>query len=335
MKASVVGGSGYLGGELLRLLAGHSGLTLGDATSQRYAGRRISSFNPALRGVIDAAFVPLDALQPCDVLFLATPHGVAMKMLEDLRERARVVVDLSADFRLRDLAVFAQTYGYSHAAEDFLDRFTPGIPELHAASLRKADLIAVPGCMANAAMLALLPLAEAGLLTGRVTVDGRTGSSGSGNRPSAATHHATRSGAMRVYSPGTHRHRHEIAQVLRVSVEMTATAVEAVRGVQVVCYASLNEDLTERELRSIYRRHYAQSPFVRVGSGTALPEPKPLTGTNFCDIGLARGAEPGRVVVVAALDNLMKGGSGNAIQCANLRLGFDERTGLEFTGLFP
>jgi N-acetyl-gamma-glutamyl-phosphate/LysW-gamma-L-alpha-aminoadipyl-6-phosphate reductase len=144
---------------------------------------------------------------------------------------------------------------------------------------------------------------------------------------------------MRVYAPGTHRHRHEVAQALGVAVEMTATAVEAVRGVQVVCYASLAAERSERELRALYRRHYARSPFVRPGAPSgragALPEPKALAGTNFCDIGLAVGDDPRRVVVVAALDNLMKGGSGNALQCANLRLGFDERTGLEFTGLFP
>jgi N-acetyl-gamma-glutamyl-phosphate/LysW-gamma-L-alpha-aminoadipyl-6-phosphate reductase len=339
MRASVLGAGGYLGGELLRLLSGHPVFTIGDATSSRYAGRRVSTVNPNLRGVTDAMFVQPDALGDCDVLFSAVPHGVAMKVLPELVNRADVVIDLSADFRLRDRQLFADTYGVAHAAEHLLDEFVAGIPELTADQLRTADRIAMPGCMANAAILALLPIASAGLLAGRVTVDGRTGSSGAGSRPTAATHHATRAGALRVYRPGTHRHRHEIAQTIGVPVEMTATAVAAVRGVQVVCYATLREPLDARQLRQLYRRHYRTAPFVRISAGTGhgggLPEVGPLAGTNFCDIGVAVGAVPDRVVVVAALDNLVKGGAGNAIQCANLRLGIDERAGLGFTGLFP
>jgi LysW-gamma-L-alpha-aminoadipyl-6-phosphate/LysW-L-glutamyl-5-phosphate reductase len=328
MRASVLGAGGYLGGELLRLLTGHPVFTLAEATSQRYAGRAVSSVNPNLRGVTDLRFIEPEALGRCDILFAAMPHGAAAKALPELADRAGVVVDLSADFRLP-----------APDGTDWGRRFVPGIPELTGDRLRRADLISTPGCMANAAMLALLPLAAAGLLTGRAIVDGRTGSSGAGSQPGPASHHPVRSGAMRVYAPGRHRHRLEIAQVLGVPVDMTATAVEAVRGVQVVCHARLTGPTDDRALRQLYRTHYAGAAFVRIagpaGRKVAMPEPKPLLGTNFCDIGVCAGEDPQTVIAVAALDNLMKGGAGNAVQCANLRVGADERAGLGFTGLFP
>jgi N-acetyl-gamma-glutamyl-phosphate/LysW-gamma-L-alpha-aminoadipyl-6-phosphate reductase len=212
-----------------------------------------------------------------------------------------------------------------------------GLPELHRKQLADADHISVPGCMATAAILALYPAAEAGLVAGPVTVDARTGSSGSGAGAGPANLHAERSGAMRVFAPVAHRHSAEIEQATGVSVKMTATGVEAVRGVQVLVRVTLADDADERALRSAYRDCYHDEPFVRVVAQRRgvyrLPEPKILSGSNFCDVGFA--IEGRDALLVAALDNLMKGGAGNAVQCLNVRFGWPERTGLEFTGLHP
>jgi LysW-gamma-L-alpha-aminoadipyl-6-phosphate/LysW-L-glutamyl-5-phosphate reductase len=193
--------------------------------------------------------------------------------------------------------------------------------------------------MANAAILALHPLAAAGLVDGPVIVDARTGSSGGGTTPDEGSHHPERSGALRMYKPHGHRHTAEIEQACGVPVRMSVTGVEAVRGVQVVCHVMPSRPVTERDLWAVYRDAYGDEPFIRLIRERSplrrLPEPKILSGTNFCDIGLALDPGGERVVVVSALDNLVKGGAGNAVQCLNLAFGWDERTGLGFAGLHP
>ncbi|MGH3159759.1 MAG: N-acetyl-gamma-glutamyl-phosphate reductase [Streptosporangiaceae bacterium] len=328
----MVGASGYLGGELLRLLLGHPETTVTHAVSARFSGRRVDVVHPNLRSVTDLYFCSMDDLRDCDVVFLATPHTVAMKTLPELD--APCVIDLSADFRLRDPETYARLYGVQHAASDRLADFVTGCPELFRDELRDARHISVPGCMANAAMLALAPLAGTGMIEPTVQITALTGSSGAGSG-SAADSHADRSRAMRVYAPVSHRHEAEVAQLTGFDVRMTVTAVEAVRGAQVVCHAT--GTLGERDLRQAYRARYAGEPFIRIVAhkqGTyRLPDPKILLGSNFCDIGFA--AEGDRVTVIAALDNLTKGGSGNAVQCLNVRMGWPERLGLEFPGLYP
>jgi LysW-gamma-L-alpha-aminoadipyl-6-phosphate/LysW-L-glutamyl-5-phosphate reductase len=350
VRAGVVGAAGYLGGELLRLLIGHQETTLTHAVSTRFCGRRVDFVHPNLRAVTDLCFCSLDDLRDCDVVFLATPHTVAMKTLPDLD--APCVIDLSADFRLRDPQAYPRLYGTEHVAPDRLADFVTGCPELFRDELRDAKRISVPGCMANAAMLALAPLA--GMIGPAVQITALTGSSGAGSM-STADSHADRSRAMRVYAPVSHRHEAEIAQLTGLDVRMSVTAVEAVRGAQVVCHATAAQTtgaqatgvqttgaqatgtLTERDLRQAYRARYGGEPFVRIVAhkqgAYRLPDPKILLGSNFCDIGFA--AEGDRVTVIAALDNLMKGGSGNAMQCLNVRMGWPERLGLEFPGLYP
>jgi N-acetyl-gamma-glutamyl-phosphate/LysW-gamma-L-alpha-aminoadipyl-6-phosphate reductase len=323
-----------MGGELLRLLACHPETTVAYAVSARLAGQRIDVAHPNLRGVCGLSFCAMDDVGDCDVAFLATPSGVAMTMLGSLR--AGCVIDLSPDFRLRDAMAYRRYYGTEHAAPERLGEFVTGCPELFRERLRDADLISVPGCMATAATLALAPLS--GLLKPAVQVSALTGSSGAGasrTGSGAGDTHAERSGAMRVYSPVRHRHEAEVAQHTGFDVRMTVTAVEAVRGVQVVCHASGEVD--ERGLRRAFRDRYGGEPFIRIVARSRgahrLPDPKILSGSNYCDIGFA--AEGDRVTVVAALDNLVKGGSGNAVQCLNIRMGWPERLGLEFTGLHP
>jgi LysW-gamma-L-alpha-aminoadipyl-6-phosphate/LysW-L-glutamyl-5-phosphate reductase len=339
VKAIVVGAAGYVGGELLRLLLGHPDVEVVQATSDRHQGQPIHVAHPNLRHLSRLRFTPHDSCGRADVLFLAQPHGVAMLAIEALRRQARIVVDLSADFRLRDQDTFSRAYGVKHAHPDLVDRFVPGLPELYRERLRDATLISIPGCMATAAILALRPLAAECLVADDVIVDARTGARGSGARPSLSGQHAERSGALRVYEPTAHRHAWEITQACGARVRMTVTAVEAVRGIQTVLHVRVSEPMRERDLWEIYRRHYADEPFIRlVAQRTGhyrLPEPKILAGSNFCDIGFAVDDDGYRVVLISALDNLVKGSAGSAVQSFNVATGADETTALTFPGLHP
>ncbi len=338
LTAGIVGGSGYIGGELVRLLLGHPRLTLTQVSSQRLAGRRVDGSHPNLRGLTKLRFCPADEIQPCDVLFFAVPHGEAMTVVPRLASRAGCRIDLSADFRL-SAADYPQWYATAHTGPEALSRFVPGLPELYRSELRTADDISVPGCMATAAILALLPMAAAGVVDAPVFVDARTGSSGSGRADAGESgRHAQRAGAMRVFAPSGHRHEVEIRRHTGLTVRMTATATPAVRGVQVLCHVQPRTAWTEPSLRQAYRRRYVDEPFVRIVAEHRgvhrLPDPKTLLGSNFCDVGFAAGPD-GRISVIAALDNLVKGGAGNAVQCLNVRMGWPERLGLEFPGLHP
>jgi N-acetyl-gamma-glutamyl-phosphate/LysW-gamma-L-alpha-aminoadipyl-6-phosphate reductase len=339
IRAAIVGASGYIGGELLRLLLGHPHVEVAHAVSQRLAGRRIDGAHPNLRGCSELSFCTLDQLSEVDVVFLATAHLAALELIDKLADRAGHIIDLSADFRLRDRDAFRRYYGVEHPAPELVETFVPGWPERYRAQLRGATRISVPGCMATAGILALYPLAAAGLIEAEVSVDARTGSSGSGATAGDLNLHAERSGAMRVFAPTGHRHEAEMAQATGLTVRMSATGVEAVRGVQVLCRATAHGELTEKTVRQAYRDCYANEPFIRIVAqkrgGYRYPEPKILSGTNFCDVGFAVEEGTGQVVAVAALDNLMKGGAGNAVQCLNAALGWPERAGLEFTGLHP
>ncbi|MFL6139310.1 MAG: N-acetyl-gamma-glutamyl-phosphate reductase [Frankiaceae bacterium] len=336
---AVVGASGYVGGELLRLLLGHPMVQVSAATSTRFAGRRVDGVHPNLRGRTDLTFESPDRLADCDVVLLAVPRTTALTMAPGLLGRTKCLIDLSPDFRLRDVAAFERYYGAPHTARELLTTFVPGIPEIHRGELAAADAISVPGCMAVAAMLALRPLAAVAQPGAVVTVDGRIGSSGSGVGAEQLNLHAERSGAMRVFAPYGHRHEAEVSQATGLDVRMTATGVEAVRGAQVVCRVPLARPLREAEVRALYRDCYEHEPFVRVVAARRglyrLPEPKILTGSNYCDVGFAVDERTATVTAIGALDNLVKGGAGNAVQCLNIRMGWPETTGLEHPGLHP
>lgn len=339
IRAAVFGAAGYIGGELLRLLLGHPEVELTAAVSSRFPGKRLDSVHPNLRSATDLTFTAPERAEDCDVVFLATPHRSTMDLVRHWADRTDLLVDLSGDFRLRDTEVYERYYGVPHEAPELLNRFVPGIPELHRDRLRTARLISVPGCMANAAILALHPLAARQLALSPVLLDGRTGSSGSGASAGDSNLHAERSGALRVFAPATHRHEAEVAQHTGLDARMTATGVEAVRGVQVVCHTEVPDGVEERAVRAAYREAYADEPFVRLVAhkrGTyRYPEPKILLGSNYCDIGHVWDDASRRLVVVAALDNLVKGGAGNAVQCLNVRMDWPESYGLSFPGLHP
>jgi N-acetyl-gamma-glutamyl-phosphate/LysW-gamma-L-alpha-aminoadipyl-6-phosphate reductase len=343
VKASIAGGSGYTGGELLRTLLDHPGVEVQQVTSERRAGKRVVGTHPNLRKRTTLAFSRMDDLEPCDVLFLALPHGSSGGQIERFLALAPVVIDLSADFRLHDPEDYPRWYGHPHPRPDLLTRSVYGIPELHREEMRDASLISSAGCLATPTILGLYPLFKEGLVDTRrpVVVEVKTGSSGAGAEEGPASHHAERSGVMRSFKPTGHRHTAEVEQEVgaRGCISFSATAVEAVRGVLSTSHIFLNRDLTERDLWQVYRRQYGSEPFIRLVKESAglyrYPEPKILSGSNFCDIGFELDPRGDRVVVMGAVDNLMKGAAGQAVQAMNIRCGFDEEAGLGFPGLHP
>ncbi len=340
MNVAVVGGSGYAGGELLRLLLRHPDVTVAQVTSESMAGKPVSRAHPNLRRATTLTFVPRAQLRPADVTFLAVPHGEAMGAMPELLATGGTVIDLSADHRLRDPQEYPRYYRHEHPHPELLGEAVYGMPELHRDALRGARLIAVPGCIATATILALHPMARSGpAATARAVVDAKSGSSAGGHDAGPAGQHAERSGVMRAYAPSGHRHTAEIEQETGVRTALSCHAVEAVRGVLATVHLVGIDPPEERELWKLYRAAYGAEPFVRIVHDPdglyREPEPKILSGTNFCDVGFASDPEHGRAVLLGALDNLGKGAAGAAVQCLNVRCGLPETRGLEFLGLHP
>lgn len=341
LTAAVAGASGYVGGELLRLLVGHPGITVDRATSRRLAGRPVHRAHPNLRGVTDLKFRPPEGLGEPDVLFLCLPAGRAAAGMDGYASRADTVVDCSPDFRLRDPEAHAARYGGEGTAPGWRRRSVYGLPETRRGGLPGARLVAAPGCNATAVTLALLPLAGRGLVE-RAVADVKVGSSEAGSGPSRGSHHPERSGAVRPYAPTDHRHRPEVAQETGLDearLHFTATAVERVRGVQAAVHVFPPRAVDDEEVSDAFRSACRGEPFLRIcrgrGDGPRFPEPGVVAGTNFCD--LAWEVEDGgeRVVVLSALDNLVKGAAGSAVQATNVARGLDEAAGLGFPGLHP
>jgi len=341
---SIIGGSGYTGGELLRLLLDHPHVTVQQVTSRRYAGKFVHNVHPNLRPVFGQTplkFTTVEALEPVDVLILALPHGQAQARIDHFATLAPRIIDLSADFRLRDPAHYTQRYGQAHAAPAWLDRFVYGLPEINREAIRGANYVSGVGCNATASILALKPLMDAGLLLERpIIVDLKVGSSEAGASANPGSHHPERSHAVRSYAPVGHRHEAEVHQAFgRDDIHLSITSVELVRGALATAHAWVQPGLSDRDLWRAYRAAYGDEPFVRIvheRSGIYRhPEPKLLWGTNLADVGWQLQPETGRIVALAAIDNLGKGAAGSAVQCLNLMCGFDETAGLTFRGLHP
>ena len=339
IKVSIVGASGYTGGELLRLLLFHPNVEVQQITSERLAGKFVHGAHPNLRKVSKHKFSTIDELEPCDVLCLGLPHGETMNRIGEFKKLAPKIIDLSSDFRLNNPLDYDKWYGHPHTNADELANFVYGVPELHREELKSANYVACAGCNATATILALRPLVATGLVESAV-VEVKAGSSEGGNRSSDASHHPERSGVVRSYKPAGHRHVAEMIQELAFSnVHFSATSIEMVRGILATCHVFLSEALDEKAIWKIYRQAYAQEPFIRIVKERTgvhrYPEPKLLSGTNYCDIGFERDPHSNRVVVMSAIDNLVKGAAGQAVQSLNLMHGIDETTGLEFPGLHP
>ena len=340
IRAGIVGGSGYTGGELLRLLHFHPQVEVMQITSREQAGRYAHTAHPNLRGVSLLKFIHPDVLQACDLLILALPHGTAAREIEHYAGLADELIDLSADFRLDSAAEYERWYGAAHPAPDWLERFVYGLPEYSREQLRGADFVSGVGCNATAVNLALRPLICAGVLE-RAMIEIKVGSSEGGNKANAGSHHPVRSGAVRSYKATGHRHMAEVEMVLGcdLPIHFAVTAIEMVRGVHLLAHCYLREKMVERDVWRVYRALYRDEPFVRLVSGKVglhrLPEPRVVAGTNYCDIGFELDDDGKHLVVVAALDNLGKGAAGTAVQALNLMYGFSETTGLEFPGVYP
>ncbi len=339
VKVSIVGASGYVGGELLRLLLAHPEVEVHQATSQRYAGRFVRETHPNLRGVSSLKFTPIEDLTNTDFLFLCLPHGQAAEQIEKFAGLAEYIVDCSADFRLRDAAAFEKWYGKPHPNPEYLEKFVYGLAELHRDELKSAKMVSGVGCNATASNLALLPLAREGLIE-RAVIEVKVGSSEGGNAFSLATHHPERVNVVRSFAPTGHRHQAEILQELgELDLHFSATAVELVRGVLCTAHVFCNQAVSEKDLWKKFRAAYADEPFVRIVKEKRgvyrYPEPKILAGTNMAEVGFEVDESTGRVVVISAIDNLMKGAAGSAVQSMNLMLGFEETTSLQFFGLHP
>jgi len=341
ITASIVGASGYTGGELLRILLDHPNVSIAAATSRSLLGEPIHRAHPNLRGRTDLLFASPQEVPKSDVVFLCLPHGEAAGQLDRFRALAGTVIDLSADFRLRDPAAYREWYGNDHPAPSHLARAVYGLPELTRTQLCDAQLISGVGCNATAMNLALLPLARAGLID-RVICDIKAGSSEGGSEPGPDSHHPERSGALRSYAPAGHRHAAEVIQALGLTasrLDVAITAVEMVRGVLCTAHVIPTRPVELKELWRLYRQAYADEPFVRLVAERSgmyrLPDPKILAGSNFADVGFDIDPRTGRIIALCAIDNLVKGAAGSAVQCMNIALGFPERAGLTFPGLHP
>lgn len=341
-RAAILGGSGYTGGELLRLLLAHPEVEVIQATSRKHMGEYIYQVHPNLRGHSQLKFSDPEILEPVDMLFAALPHGLSQKKIKQWSDLASYVIDLSSDFRLDNAQGYEYWYGNPHAAPDWLDKFVYGLPELHRDQLRTTQYISGVGCNATASILALLPLIESDLLdtTQRVIVEIKVGSSEGGAHGNPGSHHPERRGVIRTFSAFGHRHTAEVMQELNLEkVTLTMTAVDLVRGALATAHGQLKTGVTKQDLWQAYRKTASENPFIRVVKEKRglyrVPEPKILAGSNYADIGFDFDPKSGQVVSICAIDNLMKGAAGSAVQSMNLCLGFDETLGLEFMGLHP
>lgn len=340
IRASIVGGSGFTGGELLRLLHFHPEVEVAQITSREHAGRYVYTVHPTMRNVSKLQFIHPDALESADVLFLAVPHGHSAKNIEHYAALAPKIIDLSADFRLNSAEAYQQWYGQEHASPEWLEKFIYGLPEFKREDLRGANYASGVGCNATTLNLALAPLVDSGLVDS-IHAELKVGSSEAGNSPNAGSHHPIRSGAVRTYSATNHRHMAEAQMILGedVPLHFSVTAIEMVRGIHLLAHVELNQQIAEKDLWRLYRGAYLDEPFIRlVASKTGLhrlPEPRVVAGTNYCDIGFELDSDGRHAVIIAALDNLGKGAAGSAVQSMNLMLNVNECAGLEFSGIYP
>ncbi len=339
IKASIVGGSGYTGGELLRLLHGHSQVEIAQVTSRKLNGQPIHRSHPNLRGYVDTLYCMPEDIEPCEVVFLCMPHGKAAHEIDRWRSVAPLIVDLSADFRLRDPDNYQQWYSEPHPAPQVLGDVVYGLPEITRERLQNASIISGVGCNATAMTLALLPLARAGLIK-RCIADIKVGSSEAGAEPNAGSHHPVRARTARTYSPSGHRHLAEVFQSLGdMDLDATVTAIDMVRGVLCTAHIEPTEQLATKDLWKLYRKAYNDEPFVRIiadrSGPNRFPDPRIVVGSNNADVGFSIDERSGRIISLCAIDNLVKGAAGSAVQSMNIALGLSETEGLGLPGLHP
>ncbi len=341
IKVGIVGGTGYTGVELLRLLARHPQVELTAITSRKEAGMKVADMFPNLRGRVGLAFsTPEEAgLEKCDVVFFATPNGVAMQQARSLLDAGVKVIDLAADFRIKDIKEWEAWYKMEHACPDLVSEAVYGLPEVNREAIRKARLIANPGCYPTATQLGFLPLIENGLVdTSHLVADCKSGVSGAGRKAETHILFAEAADNFKAYAVPGHRHLPEIRQGLSLAaghkVELTFVPhlTPLIRGIHATLYAKLTADA---DLQALYEKRYANEPFVDVLPAGSHPETRSVRGANVCRIALHRPQGSNVVVVLSVIDNLVKGAAGQAVQNMNLLFGFPEATAIDDIGLLP
>jgi N-acetyl-gamma-glutamyl-phosphate reductase len=340
IKVAIFGGSGYGGSELLRILLFHPNAEIVLITANEHAGKAVSEVHKNLLGLTDLRFEKapehLSELNKIDVAFFALPHGQALNLIPQLPENVKAI-DLSGDFRIDDKDIFKEFYKLEHTADDLQKKFVYGLTETNREQIKTAQYIANPGCFATATLLALAPLVKKDLIAGNVIVDAKTGSSGSGAKPAANTHHPQRMNSFYAYKPFVHQHVPEIEQHLAEVGEwqnrltFMTHSLPVARGIFASCYIELKDEMSSEELTAIYREFYRDSFFIRLVDGS--PDINWVKNTNFCDIAVhVKGKQ---AVIFSAIDNLVKGAAGQAVQNMNLMFGLDEKTALIFSGSNP
>ena len=342
IQIGVVGGTGYTGIELLRLLAGHPEVSLSVITSRSEAGTAVADLFPSLRGHVDLVFSApdRDALSTCDVVFFATPNGTAMNTAPDLLKAGIRVIDLAADFRLKDVRVWEEWYGMPHAAPELAEEAVYGLPEVNRAAIRDARLVANPGCYPTAVQLGFLPLVTEGVVDpDRLIADAKSGVSGAGRKASIGTLLCEAGESFKAYAVPGHRHLPEIVQGLGaacghpVGLTFVPHLVPMIRGIHATLYASIRDDSVN--LQELYESRYQHEPFVDILPAGSHPETRSVKGTNICRIAIHRPRGGATIVVLSVIDNLTKGAAAQAVQNMNIMLGLREETGIDQVALVP
>jgi len=342
IRVGVVGGTGYTGVELLRLLALHPAVQLSIITSRSEAGNKVADLFPNLRGYVDLEFSEpeLAVLADCEVVFFATPNGIAMGMAGELLERGVKIIDLAADFRLKDPQLWQKWYGIEHACPDILATAVYGLPEMNREAIARAQLVANPGCYPTAVQLGFLPLLESGCIDASTLIaDCKSGVSGAGRKASIGTLLAEASESFKAYSVPGHRHLPEIRQGLEqcadspIGLTFVPHLTPMIRGIHATLYA--RPTMGAVDLQEVFEARYQQEPFVDVLPAGSHPETRTVKGANYCRIAVHRAPDTDTVVVLSVIDNLVKGAAGQAIQNMNIMSGFEESTGLQSIGLIP
>ncbi len=343
IRVGILGATGYAGAELVRILSAHKHTEITMLASKSYAGQKMSEVYPSLLGVCDVVLEEADsaaAARKCDVVFTALPHGVSHEVISALYEKGLKVIDLSGDFRYDDICVYEAWYGVSHACPELLKKSVYGLCELHRDEIKKTRLVGNPGCYTTCSILGLAPLLKHGLVeTKNIIIDAKSGVSGAGRGLGLDYHFVECTENLKAYKVATHRHTSEIEQELsnlageEIMLSFTPHLVPMKRGIFATEYANLKAPMTKEELIAVYKEFYKDEPFVRVYE-TGLPESNHVSGSNFVDIGLEVDKRLNRVIVVSAIDNLIKGAAGQAVQNMNLLFGLDETEGLKTAGFY-
>lgn len=334
-RIGIIGGTGYTGGELARILCRHPDVEIAAMTSRQNAGSRVADVHPFLDGYVDIEFTErISETKDLDLVFVATPHGVAMSEVPRLLEQGTKAIDLSGDYRLHDVPVYEKWYGHTHTDVENLQKAVYGLPEFFRDEIRGADLVANPGCYATSIILACAPLLKSGLVEEDVIVDAKSGTSGAGMVPSARTHHSTCGESIIPYSVGSHRHTPEVEMAVdrfagsHMKVTFVPQLIPIVRGILSSCYFSLKEEVTQDDIDEVYRGQYGGERFVHY---VKEPSIRAVVGSNHAQV--ASRLIGDKVVAFGVVDNLVKGAAGQAVQCMNLMLGLDEAAGLDAPGL--